>query len=91
MVLNMAHDPSQLTIEFLCELHRVCMKTSKFLPIHDGGGEPEMRRLNIGVTRQVSQKNTIIEGPPRVQFCPFDNVHDELRRFTNLARVRRTF
>jgi Fic family protein len=87
MVMKMAHDPAQLTVEFLCELHRVCMKTSKYLPVvNNESGELEIRRLNIGVTRQTSRKNTIIEGPPRVQFCPFENVQDELRRFTNLAR-----
>jgi hypothetical protein len=89
MVLQIAHDPNELTVDFLRDIHRVCMKTSRILPIKNpsGGGELEIKYINVGVTRQVSRKNVIIPGPPRVQFCPFEQVDAELRKFTNLARV----
>jgi len=87
MVLSVADDPDHFTLELLCDLHRTCLKSSRILPLrsNDGNGL-EMKYLNPGVTRQTSCKNIIIPGPPRVQFCPFDNVMEELRKFAHLAR-----
>lgn len=91
MILRIAQDPNELTVDFLRNIHRVCMKTSKILPTKNPGGELVMKHINVGVTRQVSRKNAIIPGPPRVQFCPFEEVDAELRKFTNLARVCRSY
>jgi hypothetical protein len=93
MILQIAHDPNELTVDFLRNIHRVCMKTSKILPTKNpgGGGELGIKYMNVGVTRQVSRKNVIIAGPPRIQFCPFEEVDAELHKFTNLARVCQCF
>lgn len=50
--------------------------------------EFEIKYTNVMLTRQATKKNVVIAGPPRVQFCPFDDVVDELGRFVHLARVR---
>jgi len=87
MVLSVSDDPDHFTVELLCDLHKICLKTSRILPFRSNDGQDfEMKYLNPGVTRQKSCKNAIIPGPPRVQFCPFENVMEELRKFTHLAR-----
>ena len=85
--------PEKLSLEFLLDLHRICMKTSKILPVKSSGPSEEfqIKYIPIGVTRQVSRKTVTMKGPPRVQFCPFDNVEEELKRFFHLARVRGGF
>jgi hypothetical protein len=50
--------------------------------------EPELKYTNLMLTRQATKKNVVIAGPPRVQFCPFEDVVNELGRFLHLARVR---
>jgi hypothetical protein len=50
--------------------------------------EFELKYTNVMLTRQATKKNVVIAGPPRVQFCPFDDVVGELGRFVHLARVR---
>lgn len=50
-------------------------------------GEFELKYTNVMLTRQATKKNVVIAGPPRVQFCPFDDVVQELGRFVHLARV----
>ena len=50
--------------------------------------EFEIKYTNVMLTRQATKKNVVIAGPPRVQFCPFDDVVGELGRFVHLARVR---
>jgi hypothetical protein len=90
MVLSMAHEPDQFTSQFLRDLHRTCMRSSTVLPMKSRPEEERelaLKYLNIGVTRQTSRKNVMIPGPPRVQFCPFERVDDELGKFTHLARV----
>lgn len=46
-----------------------------------------LKYTNVKLTRQATKKNVVIAGPPRVQFCPFDDVVDELGKFVHLARV----
>lgn len=50
-------------------------------------GNFELKYTNVSLTRQATKKNVVIAGPPRVQFCPFDDVVPELGRFVHLARV----
>lgn len=50
-------------------------------------GNFELKYTNVMLTRQATKKNVVIAGPPRVQFCPFDDVVHELGRFVHLARV----
>ena len=129
LVLTIAHDTSKLTVELLYELHAICMKTTRILPIVvrtstgsvTGGSdspltsseyqtwletEPQasevetpasslrsqpmefkLKYTNVKLTRQATKKNVVISGPPRVQFCPFDDIVGELGRFVHLARV----
>lgn len=49
-------------------------------------GNYELKYTNVSLTRQATKKNVVIAGPPRVQFCPFDDVVPELGRFVHLAR-----
>ncbi|KIM82736.1 hypothetical protein PILCRDRAFT_820038 [Piloderma croceum F 1598] len=105
LILNIAHDPSKLTVDLLLELHCVCMKTANILPIvrkvvgdtalegqrhiteaQMHTTEFEIKYTNVMLTRQATKKNVVIAGPPRVQFCPFDDVVGELGRFVHLAR-----
>lgn len=46
-----------------------------------------LKYTNVKLTRQATKKNVVIAGPPRVQFCPFDDVVGELGKFVHLARV----
>jgi len=46
----------------------------------------ELKYANVMLTRQATKKNVVIAGPPRVQFCPFEDVLSELGRFVHLAR-----
>lgn len=130
LVLSIAHDTSKLTVELLYELHDICMKTTRILPIvvrtstgsiTSGSDSPSMsseyhaletqpqppdleieapalplrsqplevqlKYTNVKLTRQATKKNVVIAGPPRVQFCPFDDIVGELGRFIHLARV----
>jgi hypothetical protein len=89
MILEIAEHPELLTASFLCDVHRVCMKTSKILPLAIPGAhqQQKIQYLTVGKTRQASRKNVIISGPPRVQFCPFGKVDEELRKFVRLAQV----
>lgn len=99
LVLSIAHDISNLTVDLLYELHSICMRTTNILPIATNGGndsttqsqaktvEYELKYTNINVTREATKKNVVIAGPPRVQFCPFDDIIEELGRFVHLARV----
>jgi len=48
--------------------------------------ELELKYSNVMLTRQATKKNVVIAGPPRVQFCPFEDVVGELGRFVHLAR-----
>lgn len=50
-------------------------------------GKYLLKYSNIELTRLATKKNVVIPGPPRVQFCPFDDVVSELGRFVHLARV----
>jgi hypothetical protein len=98
LVLSIAHDISNLTVDLLYELHSICMRTTNILPIATKGGndsttqaqaktvEYELKYTNINVTREATKKNVVIAGPPRVQFCPFDDIIEELGRFVHLAR-----
>jgi hypothetical protein len=49
-----------------------------------------LRYTNVKLTRQATRKNVVIAGPPRVQFCPFEDIITELGRFVHLARVCHT-
>ncbi|KZP21287.1 hypothetical protein FIBSPDRAFT_508603 [Athelia psychrophila] len=49
-------------------------------------GKYLLKYSNIELTRLATKKNVVIPGPPRVQFCPFDDVVSELGRFVHLAR-----
>jgi len=53
---------------------------------HINNSELELKYSNVMLTRQATKKNVVIAGPPRVQFCPFDDVVSELGRFVHLAR-----
>jgi hypothetical protein len=99
LILSIAHDTSKLTVDLLYELHSICMRTTNILPIvtncSTGSSSPrakpveyELKYTNINVTREATKKNVVIAGPPRVQFCPFDDIIEELGRFVHLARVR---
>ena len=132
MVLSIAHDTSKLTVELLYELHDICMKTTRILPIvvrtstgsvTGGSDSPltsseydaqntelqalevdapalplrsqpmefKLKYTNVKLTRQATKKNVVISGPPRVQFCPFDDIVGELARFVHLAKVCTSF
>jgi len=90
LILGIAHDISKLTVDLLYEIHSVCMRTTNILPIvvktQAQTVEYELRYTNVNMTRQATKKNVVIAGPPRVQFCPFDDVIDELGKFVHLAR-----
>ena len=65
------------TPEAQTHITEAAMPTSEF----------ELKYTNIMLSRQATKKNVIIAGPPRVQFCPFEDVVIELGRFVHLARV----
>lgn len=58
------------------------------LPLRSQPMEVQLKYTNVKLTRQATKKNVVIAGPPRVQFCPFDDIVGELGRFVHLARVR---
>lgn len=76
-------EPVTLTVETICHLHHVLMKTSRVLDVKDDNSDgPRLAYTNIGVTRQHSRVNVVIQNPTMIiQFCPFDQVNKELRVF----------
>ncbi|OSX63196.1 hypothetical protein POSPLADRAFT_1138960, partial [Postia placenta MAD-698-R-SB12] len=85
-------EPIMLTVETICRLHQVLMKTSRVLHFKDNNSDgPRLAYTNIGVTRQHSRVNVVVQNPiVMIQFCPFDQVDKELRvfceRFNDLVR-----
>lgn len=84
----------QLTVDFVCRLHKTLMNNSRVLRIR-ARGEGRLTYFNIGVTRQqtyvnVTVSSVLVQGgtPIVIQFCPYYDVDAELTTFCARFNVR---
>ena len=77
-----------LTVETICHLHRILMNTSRVLFV---GAQNKWRLsyVNAGITRATTCANVTVAGYSGMdlQFCPYDQVDEELRVFCERFNV----
>lgn len=80
--------PVHLTTELVCKIHKVLMQTSQVLCLQTRGGR-RLAHLNVGVTRQSSCSNVTasMRNGKKIQFCPYDEVDEELSAFCERFNV----
>ncbi|KAG5650506.1 hypothetical protein H0H81_012006, partial [Sphagnurus paluster] len=80
-------DSFELTPEVICGLHKKPMKTCQVMSCSTPKGST-ISYTNIGVTRQMSRVNVVIKSKDtNIQFCPWDEVDEELKTFCSRFNV----
>ncbi|KAI0324422.1 hypothetical protein GY45DRAFT_1288937 [Cubamyces sp. BRFM 1775] len=81
-IYKLLEDPAfELTMETVCHLHKILMRTNHILAIRQHGNS-KLALTHVGVTRQHCAINVSVAGKDvKVQFCPFDSVDVELTAF----------
>ncbi|KAI0669138.1 fido domain-containing protein [Trametes maxima] len=81
-IYKLADDPMfELSIETVCRLHKVLMRTNHILAVRQHGNS-HIAHTHVGVTREHCAINVSVAGKDvKVQFCPFDSVDAELAAF----------
>ncbi|KAI0366666.1 Fic-domain-containing protein [Pilatotrama ljubarskyi] len=81
-IYKLLEDPAfELTIETVCHLHKILMRTNHILAIRQHGNA-QLAHTHVGLTRQHCAINVSVAGKDvKVQFCPFDSVDAELTAF----------
>ncbi|KAF5370468.1 hypothetical protein D9615_009755 [Tricholomella constricta] len=77
-------EPVVLTPAVLCRLHKILMRNSRISYTKASHGRNKLTYLNIGMTRQASSVNVTVTQHAqnlKVQFCPYDEVDQELEMF----------
>lgn len=78
----------ELTTDLVCHLHMIVMDTCRIRCVQKCGST-RIDYTNSGITRQRSCVNVIIRsGKTTVQFCPHNQVDEELNVFCNRFNVR---
>ncbi|KAI0357344.1 hypothetical protein OH77DRAFT_1502944 [Trametes cingulata] len=81
-IYKLLEDPAfELTIETVCHLHKILMRTNHILAVRQHGNA-HLSHTHVGLTRQHCAINVSVAGKDvKVQFCPFDSVDAELTAF----------
>ena len=89
-IYKLLEDPAfELTMETVCHLHKILMRTNHILAIRQHGNS-KLALTHVGVTRQHCAINVSVAGKDvKVQFCPFDSVDVELTAFCSRFNVGR--